>query len=117
VLELGLTVALLGVLCGSAWVVTLLPWTAVFAVGMWLIVLGMTLGVPAGLWYHVVLHRMLGTRGALGSGWWWHPQSYHDRLGVAERPRVIRWFRLGAVGFVLAVTGCILVAVGGLRSR
>ena len=33
-----------------------------------------------------------------------------------QRGGVMRWFRIGAVGFVIAIVGCVMVAVGALRS-
>jgi len=63
--------------------------------------------------------RFLGrvAAGALPRWWWVRPAALHPRLSAAARPRVMRWFVLGAVGFGLAILGCLLAGVGALRAR
>jgi hypothetical protein len=117
VIEIGLVLALLAGTVGVAALLSAPEWDLLFGGGLSLVVLGMLIGVPAGLYYHVLLYRTLAPRGALGRAWWLHPTGLHARLGAADRPRVMRWFGVGAVGFVLAIGGCVLVFVGALRSR
>lgn len=92
--------------------VTVVPWEITFGIGVALISIGMAVGVPAGALYHLKLWRALRP----GAGWWLHPTGLHARLTVGDRPAVMRWFKVGAAGFVIALGGCALVAVGALRS-
>jgi hypothetical protein len=92
--------------------VTWLPWEATFGLGLALVLLGMAIGVPAGALYHVRLYRLTRPTGT----WWLRPTTLHPQLGEAERPRVMGVFKLGATGFIIAIAGCALVAVGALRS-
>jgi hypothetical protein len=114
--ELVILVVILGLLLGSALVVSLLSWHTVFGTGLTLVAVGLAGGVPAGLAYHLELARALGGRGLLERGWFWHPTRLHRHLAGEERRRVMLWFRVGAVGFVVALAGCALAAVGALRS-
>lgn len=74
--------------------------------------LGLALGVPTGLWYHLRLRACLRARGDLPPRWWLRPVSLHGRLRAEERPEVLRWFTAGGLGFVLTLLGCGLVVVG-----
>ncbi len=91
---------------------TWLPWELVFGLGLALVLLGMAIGVPAGALYHVRLYRLVRPQGA----WWLHPTALHPRLGDPDRARVLRWFKVGAAGFALAILGCALVAFAAWRS-
>lgn len=113
--ELVVTLAIAAVLIGSAILTSRLAWETVLGAGLWMTLLGLVGGVPAGLWYHVRLYRSLS--GAAPRRWWWRPTTLHGRLGAADRRRVMPWFYLGAAGFLLALAGCVLVAIGVLRSR
>ena len=75
---------------------------------------GLLVGVPTGLWYHVVLYRFLRARGPLPERWWVRPVALHARLAPAERPSVLLWFYAGGAGFLLCVLGCGLVLAGVL---
>jgi hypothetical protein len=112
VAELGIVAVLLGGLLALPAVVTWLPWEATFGIGLTLVSLGMIVGVPAGALYHVRLYRLIRPTGA----WWLHPTALHTKLGEAERPRVMSAFKIGAAGFVIAIVGCALIAVGAVRS-
>ena len=37
-------------------------------------------------------------------------------LKDGQRGAVMRWFKIGAIGFLMAMTGCLMVAVGAWRS-
>lgn len=113
VIELGVVGLVLGALVAVPALFAVVPWEVTFGVGVALIALGMGVGVPAGAMYHVKLWRALRPTGAR---WWLHPTGLHPRLAAAQRPSVMRWFKLGAVGFVLAIAGCLFLAVGALRS-
>ena len=82
--------------------------------GIGLMWAGMVFGVPAGLWYHVLLARALRPIGALPERWWLRPTALHGALPVAARRPVLFWCGFGALGFVVAVAGCLAVAVGVL---
>jgi hypothetical protein len=116
IMELGLVAVLLIGLMGVGALFQLAAWDLLFAIGSALIVLGLLIGVPAGVAYHVRLYRALEPRGALGRLWWLHPTAEHHSLTDGERPGVMRWFILGAAGFLLAVTGCAVLAVSAWRS-
>jgi hypothetical protein len=85
-----------------------------FIAGAAAVALGLAVGVPAGVGYHIALHRALAPLDALDPGWWWRPTRYHARIPAAERRRVMAWFTVGAAGFLVAVTGCALVLVAAL---
>jgi hypothetical protein len=77
--------------------------------GAGVLALGLVAGVGAGVVYHVALYRALAPLGALGSGWWWRPTSFHPHLTPRLRRRVMPWFYVGAAGFFLALAGCAIV--------
>jgi hypothetical protein len=110
--ELGIVAGLVAGLLALPAVVTWLPWEVTFGIGLLLVALGMAIGVPAGALYHVRLYRLVRPRGA----WWLRPTALHTQLADAERPRVMSAFKIGAAGFIIAIIGCALVAVGALRS-
>ncbi len=113
-IELGLVALLLVALVGVPALFVALPWDATFGLGLVLVALGMGVGVPAGALYHVRLWRALRPAGAR---WWLNPTGLHGRLDTAARPAVLRWFRVGAAGFLLAMLGCALAFVGAYRGR
>src|SRR5690349_6655244 len=100
VLELLVVVGVLAALIGSAVVVALVPWTALFVIGLWSTAAGLALGVPTGFWYHVALARSLRPT---PPKWWLRPVSLPAKLDAAGRRRVMPWFYAGAVGFVITV--------------
>jgi hypothetical protein len=110
--ELGLALLILVGLALSA-LTFAAAWETLFGVGLLILAAGLALGVPAGLAYHVVLFRAVRPTGR----WWLRPVALHGRVPAAARPRVLLWFYLGAAGFVMAVLGCVLVAIGTIRSR
>lgn len=112
-IELGVVALLLGGLIAVPALFAVVPWDVTFGLGVSLIALGMAIGVPAGALYHVQLFRAVRPT---SRRWWLHPTGLHDRLPDGMRGPVLRWFRIGAVGFVLAIVGCAMVAVGALRS-
>ncbi len=95
--------------------------------GAWLVeagwvctAVGLLVGAPTGFWYHVKLRSTLRVSGRPPERWWLHPVAHHDRLPPEARPSVMLWFRLGGLGFAVAVLGCALVGGGvvleGLRA-
>jgi hypothetical protein len=73
--------------------------------------LGMLLGLPGGLMYHVVLRRELLRLSALTPGWIWRPTSFHGALDEPGLARVQPWFFMGGSGFLLIVSGGALLIV------
>jgi hypothetical protein len=73
---------------------------------------GLLFGVSTGLWYHVVLARVLLRARAFTPRWWLRPASLHERLDEAGRRCVMPWFYAGAVGFVVTVVGLAFFALG-----
>ena len=114
-MEIGLFVLLVGALATVSFV-RLVPGDTVLLGGAALVALGMLVGVPTGLVYHVALYRALRPRGALPARWWVAPLKLHPRLEARDRRRVMPWFWLGAAGFLLTCLGCVLVAIGAFRS-
>jgi len=87
------------------------------AFGLIVLLAGLVLGLPTGLWYHVVLHRFVSTRVRLGRTWWLSPSALHRHLTDDEERRVRIWYRLGGVGFVLCVAGGVAAIAGSLLAR
>lgn len=81
--------------------------------GLWILAGGLLIGIPSGLWYHVVLYRALRKRMTLPSGWWRAPVKLHHRLTPSEFRPVRPWFVAGAAGFVLCCVGG-MAAIAGL---
>jgi hypothetical protein len=103
-------------LMGGGVVALGLPASTWIAAGVWLVGLGLALGLPTGLAYHVLLHRAVREVGGLPPGWWWNPTAYHDRIPARHRRRVLAWCGAGALGFVVVVAGCVVTAIGVLRT-
>lgn len=82
-------------------------------IGLTTLFVGLVLGVPTGLWYHVVLYRFVSSRVPVPNTWWLSPSNLHRHLTEAEQRRIRPWYRIGGVGFVLCVSGG-LVAIAGL---
>ena len=112
-IELGIVALVVGGLVGVPALFTAVPWDVTFGLGVGLVALGMGIGVPAGALYHVQLFRAVRPTTAR---WWLHPTGLHGQVPEGMRGGVMRWFRVGAVGFVLAIVGCAMVAVGAWRS-
>ncbi len=83
--------------------------------GLFILAAGIIEGIPAGLYYHVILYRLLHHRGHLPPRWWLSPFQYHVHLTETEGRRVRRWFFLGGIGFLLCIIGG-LMALSGLVS-
>jgi len=113
-LEIGLVVALLVLLAGGGLLLPLLSWSVVLQLGVLGVVLGLALGIPTSLVYHVKLARVLAARGELPPRWWLSPTRLHTHLRGAERRAVLRWFFAGGAGFVITLAGCAAAFVGAL---
>jgi len=111
VTEALLVVAGVLVLGAIGWLGPLIPLEWIALAGVWCIALGMLLGVPTGLWYHVRLYAALRRHGPVPPLWWLRPHGLHGQLEADQRPGVLRWFYLGGAGFGLTAAGCGLVMV------
>jgi len=116
VIELGVALALLVALVGGAALLTYAPWDWLFGGGVMLAILGLALGVPTGFWYHVRLYRAVRPGGPVPRMWWLRPDRLHDRIAATARAHVMRPFYWGAVGFVLSIVGCLLLAYGAWKA-
>jgi hypothetical protein len=112
--EIWLVLALVVVLAAGALLLPLLSWTVVLQLGAAGVVLGLGLGIPTSLVYHVKLARVLAARGELPPRWWLSPTRLHVCLRGAERRAVLRWFYVGGAGFVITLAGCAAALVGAL---
>jgi hypothetical protein len=111
--ELLVVLALLVGLVGAPALFYLASWELTFGVGVFLVVLGFAVGVPAGAWYHYRLWRALKPAGL----WWLNPIPLNRELKPADRPGVLLWMRIGAVFFGVIVIGLVLTVVGVVRAR
>ncbi len=100
------------VLAAAALQVMTLIWA-----GALTIVAGMALGLPAGVGYHVAMHRGLASSGIRAPKWWWSPVRYHGQLDAASRSSVMPWFIAGVIGATLAFIGCAILVVCLFRLR
>ncbi|HUK55549.1 MAG TPA: hypothetical protein VLY20_02715 [Nitrospiria bacterium] len=111
--ELSLVAVIVTAVLAVRWIMNIgfsaSTWTEL---GLLVLAAGIIEGIPAGLYYHVVLYRLLHPRGQLPSGWWISPVQYHVYLTAEETRRVRRWFFLGGFGFLLCILGGILALSG-----
>ena len=108
-------IALLGLIAlGAAQV--LLSVSALLTIGLICIAVGGLLGMPAGLYYHVVLYRHLQQLGGAPRGWYWHPTRYHRQLNREQLAEVRLWFVLGGAGFGLMMLGCLVTGLSAIVS-
>ena len=103
--ELLVALAPLLVLAGLALVALFVPVEALAVGALALMAVGLVLGLPTGLYYHVLLRRELTAHGPAPAGWYWRPQKHHSELAPPARRRLMPWFWLGALGFLLICTG------------
>jgi hypothetical protein len=113
VIELGVVGLVVAGLVAVPALLAVVPWDVTFGLGVALVALGMAIGVPAGALYHLQLFRAVRPTEAR---WWLHPTGLHDRIPVGTRGGVMRWFKIGALGFLIAIVGCAMVAVGAWRA-
>jgi len=116
VIEIALTLGLIGAAVGVTALFALVPWHILFGLGLSLVGLGMLIGVPTGFWFHVLLYRVMRERKIVDRRWWLRPVRVYEMLAVADRRRVSPWLYAGGAGFVIALVGCALFAVGAFRS-
>jgi len=106
-IEFAVVLAILLLIVGSGSLL-LLKWQTLVLTAGWLLAVGAAVGVPTGVLYHVRLYRALAPQQLLPARWYWNPVHYHDLLEEgAERRSVMRWFWLGATGFVVIALGVV----------
>ncbi len=76
--------------------------------------IGLAVGLPAGLWYHVVLYRALAKAGPAPKKWWLSPSDFHAKLTDEEFASIKPWYVLGALSFAVALAGGLTAMVGML---
>lgn len=91
------------------------PPAALLQAGLLLVALGLAVGVPFGLVYHLRLREGLLRAGGVPRGWWLSPTRHHARLDREALARLRPAFLLGAAGFLASLGGCLFVALAGLR--
>jgi hypothetical protein len=110
-----LVVALMLVLLGGMTVLgLLLRFDVVLGLGALLLAVGLLLGLPTGFLYHLRLFQALRPQGGMPRWWWLSPTRHNQRLREDARDDVLRWFRLGGLGFMLTVLGCGVILLGVL---
>ena len=112
-LELLLVLASLVGFCAIALITVVVTPQIMIELGLWVLAGGLLIGIPTGLWYHVVLYKQLVPRTTLPPRWWRAPVELHSLLTPQEFRRVRPWFVAGAAGFVLCCIGG-LAAIAGL---
>jgi len=112
-LELLLVLGSLVGLCAIAFITVVVTPQIMIELGLWVLAVGLLIGIPTGLWYHVALYRELAPRMTLPPRWWRAPVELHPLLTPQEFRRVRPWFVAGAAGFVLCCIGG-LAAIAGL---
>jgi hypothetical protein len=89
----------------------------VTATGLGVLLLGLALGLPTGFWYHVILYRLVSARNPVPRTWWLSPARLHPGLTRDEERRIAPWYRIGGVGFLLAVAGGLTAIASVLAQR
>jgi hypothetical protein len=112
-LEIVLAILVIYAILIVGWVATVgIPAASMINAGFLVLAIGILEGVPAGITYHFVLYRILKPRDRLPAGWWISPKRYHVHLTEKERRRVMRWFILGGIGFMLCMAGGMVALAG-----
>jgi hypothetical protein len=113
-IEIGIALGIMGAVAGMA-ALTQLEMMTLIRLGGWFAVLGMALGIPTGLLYHVRLYSALRSRDVLPRDWYWRPVGYHRHLDDTDRTRVMPWFYLGAGGFLFIVLAVVILGFAAAR--
>ena len=82
-------------------------------VGASVLLLGLAMALPTGIWYHVAIYRCVSAKMPLPTTWWFSPAGLHVHLTEIEQQRIRPWYRIGGIGFVLCLIGG-GVAIGGV---
>jgi hypothetical protein len=101
----------------AALVAPVVPSGIVTLLGLGTLGLGLVVGVSTGLWYHVMLYRIVSAKVMLPRTWWLSPSALHRHLSAGEARRITPWYRLGGLGFILCVAGGLAAIAGVLVAR
>lgn len=116
-LEAGIALGVVAVFVAIVWTAATVPVLTLVWGGVATIIAGMVLGLPAGVGYHVAMHKGLAASGHDARGWWWSPVRYHEQLVGASRRAVMPWFIAGVIGATLAFMGCAILVLCLFRLR
>lgn len=108
--ELGAIIAIILAVFGFS-LLKNLSLESAMSLGWGLVALGLAIGIPTAIIYHILLYRHLQPRGKLPRGWIWRPIGLNEDLSEEERVWTLRWMMAGGFGFVIVVLG--LVVLGG----
>lgn len=109
--EIAIAVGLLGGMVGVSLLIHAASWDFLVHAGVVTFAAGMVFGLPCAVAYHVLLYRALEPTGELSPRWIWAPMREHPKLGDEQRGRVLPWFYAGALGWLVVVVGCGLLAL------
>lgn len=82
-----------------------LSWDVLLYCGEITAALGLLLGVPPAVVYHVRLWQELTLAEVPTRGMIWNPIRFHDRVPWHRQNRYLPWFYAGGAGFVIVVLG------------
>jgi len=116
VLEFLVSIAIVAFLGAFALGLHVLAVETLLGIGLWLVVAGLLVGLPASAVYHALLRRSLLRLSALPAGWYWSPTSLHGRIPAQDRAAVLGFCFVGAAGFLAIVVGCAAIALAAWRS-
>ena len=106
--ELRLVLAPLLTLVGLALVGNYVPLPIVASTALALMGVGLLFGLPAGVYFHVLLRRALARVGDVPRGWYWNPTQHYETLDE-QAARPMRFYLvMGALCFGLIVLGLLL---------
>ncbi|MCP4674868.1 MAG: hypothetical protein GY854_05035 [Deltaproteobacteria bacterium] len=112
-----LLVIVLVVVFAALGAVALVSWRTLFYVSIWLVVIGIVVGVPTGFIYHVLLYRKLKPRDEIPRGWVWGPIRLNAKLTPRERLLVLPWCYVGAMGFFVIIVGFVLIVASMILAQ
>lgn len=107
-IELVVLALLLGGFAAFAWV----PWLVLMQVAFGCAAVGLAVGIPGALVYHLRLRLCLLQIGPLPRGWWVSPFGLHTRLSSGQLDWVLPPCWIGAAGGALAFLGCLVGSLG-----
>ncbi len=102
--ELAIALGIAGAITALVLIVSL-PFGQAVGTGLWLVGVGLSVGIPAGVVYHVLLHKELRRAGHVPRDWIWRPTELNSTLSDYGRRRVMPACWIGAAGCGLAFFG------------
>ena len=108
-LEALIAAAILIFFLGLVFLNSFLSWEALVIVGSSLTAIGLLVGLPGGLFYHLKLRAELLSLGSPPQRWWLYPTDQHALLRTHQWRRVQPAFLAGAIGFAITILGALVV--------